>query len=155
VSRLARVLAWIGRLDRQAEARLFLSLRAHVTDLASGPAGWRRMRAASAVAAARGVGGEDLDLVASATGWQESERVAAFRLLARSHVPGRYAGPIALLVPAQRGSLRHDLWWSLVADRVEVHSVPGAHLSSITEHGPELAERLRACLGGPSAAPRP
>src|SRR6185436_19930948 len=59
VSRLARVLAWIGRLDGQAEARLFLSLRAHVTDLASGPAGWRRRLAVPPAAAP----GEDLDLV--------------------------------------------------------------------------------------------
>jgi amino acid adenylation domain-containing protein len=151
VSRLARVLAWIGRLDGQAEARLFLSLRAHVTDLASGPAGWRRRLAVPPAAAP----GEDLDLVAGATGWPEGERVAAFRLVARAHVPGRYSGTVALLVPAQRRSLRHDLWWSLVADRVEVHSVPGAHLTSITEHGPELAEQLRACLAGRSAALAP
>jgi hypothetical protein len=143
------VLAWIGRLDSQAEARLFLSLRALARDLASGPAAWRRRRDASAVAAAR----EDLDLVGDYAGWPESGRVADFRGVVRSHVPGRYAGTVALLVPEERRSLRHDLWWSLVADRVEVHAVPGAHLTSITEHGPELAERLRVCLGGPSASP--
>jgi hypothetical protein len=151
VRHLARVLAWIGRLDRQAEARLFLSLRALARDLASGPAAWRRRHDASAVAAAR----EDLDLVGDYTGWPESGRVAEFRGVVRSHVPGRYAGPMTLLVPEQRGSLRRDLWWSLVADSVEIHSVPGAHSTSITEHGPELAERLRACLGGPSAASAP
>jgi amino acid adenylation domain-containing protein len=149
VRHLARVLAWIGRLDRQAEARLFLSLRALARDLGSGPAAWRRRRDASAVADAR----EDLDLVGDYTGWPESGRVGEFRGVVRSHVPGRYAGTVVLLVPEERRSLRHDLWWSLVADRVEVHAVPGAHLTSITEHGPELAERLRACLGGPSASP--
>jgi hypothetical protein len=149
--RLARVLAWIGRLDRQAEARLFLSLRAHM-EFISDLMGWRRRRLASSVAAARGVVSEDLHEV---TEWPNSHRVAAFSLLTRTHVPGRYAGPIALLVPEERGSLRRDLWWSLVADSVEVHSVPGAHLTSLTEHGPELAERLRACLGGPSAASAP
>jgi pristinamycin I synthase-3/4 len=160
VRRLARALAWLGRLDSSAEAELFLNLRDRAMEVAWRIEGWRRRRAAPHAAAsrpaaptpgdadARGHGGEDLDLVASAPTWQESERVAAFRRVARCHVPGRYAGSVTLLVPEQRGSLRRDLWWSLVADRVEVHTVPGAHLTSITEHGTELAERLRACLAG-------
>jgi len=34
----------------------------------------------------------------------------------------------------------------LVADRVEVRTVPGAHLNSITEHTAEVADQLQACL---------
>jgi thioesterase domain-containing protein len=96
----------------------------------------------------------DLDPAVNGPGWQESERVAAFRRVSRGHVPGRYAGSISLLIPEQRWIPNRDLWWSLVADRVEVHRIPGAHLTSITEHGPEVAERLRACLEGrPRAMP--
>ncbi|PYM55784.1 MAG: hypothetical protein DMD77_18605, partial [Candidatus Rokuibacteriota bacterium] len=105
-------------------------------------------------AAARGHGGEDLDLAASVPTWQDSERVVAFRRVTRCHVPGRYAGSVAVLVPEQRPSPRRDLWWPLVADHVDVYTVPGAYLTSITEHGPQVAKRLRACLAGrPRAAP--
>lgn len=168
VSRLARAIAWLGRLDRSTEAALFLSLRDRAGDAAVRIEGWHPRRAAPNAAssrpagpmpggaAAHGHGGEDLDLAAGTADWPESERIAAFRRVARSHVPGRYAGSITLLVPEQRRSLRRDLWWSLVADRVEVHTVPGAHLTSITEHGTEIAERLRACLAGaPRATPVP
>lgn len=58
--------------------------------------------------------------------------------------------------PEQRRSLQRDLWWALVADRVEVHTVPGAHMMSITEHGTEVVEQLWACLAGrPRATPAP
>jgi pristinamycin I synthase-3/4 len=167
VSRLARVLAWLCGLDRGAEAALFLSLRNRAMELTRRIARrWRRLierRAAASQPASpmivgavdRENGAEDLDLAANAPTWRESERVVAFRRLARSHVPGRYAGSIAVLVPEQRVSPRGDLWWPLVADRVEVHPIPGAHLTSITEHGPEVAEQLRACLAGPRATPAP
>jgi hypothetical protein len=168
VSRLVRALAWLAGLDRSAEAALFLSLRVRATELVWRIAGWRGRRAAPHAAASRpagptpgdagvrGHGGEDLDVAASAPAWQESERVVEFSRIVRSHVPGRYAGSIAMLVPEQRRSPRRDLWWSLVADRVEVHTVPGAHLTSITEHGTEVAEQLRACLAGrPRTTPAP
>ena len=165
VSRLARALAWLARLDRSAEAALFLGLRDGATELAWRIAGWRRHAVPDSGASrsvgptpgdagARGHGGEDLDLAASVPTWQDSERVVAFRRVTRCHVPGRYAGSVAVLVPEQRGSPRRDLWWPLVADRVDVYTVPGAHLTSITEHGPQVAKRLRACLAGrPRAAP--
>src|SRR5438309_1596264 len=127
VSRLARALAWLARLDRSAEAALFLGLRDGATELAWRIAGWRRRAVPDSGAsrpvgptpgdaAARGHGGEDLDLAASVPTWQDSERVVAFRRVTRCHVPGRYAGSVAVLVPEQRPSPRRDLWWSLVAD---------------------------------------
>ncbi len=164
VSRVAHALAWLAGLDRHAEAALFLSLRDRATELVRRIAGWRRRCVAPdaasprlpspvpADAGVRGPSGEDLDLAASASAWQESERVVAFRLTARAHVPGRYAGSISLLVPEQRRTPQGDLWWPLVADRVEVHAIPGAHLTSITEHGAEIVEQLRACLAGARSA---
>jgi amino acid adenylation domain-containing protein len=164
VSRLARALAWVGRLDRGAEGALFLRLRDRATELAGRRPSWRRRRAvpatpahqpvapAPAAAGAHTHPGDDLDLAPGAPVWQESERVAAFRQVARCHVPGRYAGSIALLVPEGRRPPRRDLWWSLVAGRVEVHTIPGAHLTSITEHGAEVAEQLQACLAAARAA---
>src|SRR2546429_5675582 len=55
VSRLARALAWLVRLDRSAEAALFLGLRDGATALAWRIAGWRR-RAAPDSAASRPLG---------------------------------------------------------------------------------------------------
>jgi len=49
------------------------------------------------------------------------------------------------------GIPNRDLWWSLVADRVEVHQIPGAHLTSITAQGREEAEHVRACLASARA----
>jgi pristinamycin I synthase-3/4 len=164
VSRLARALAWLAWLDPTAEAELFLSLRDRATELDGRIAHWRRRRAAPKApasppvastpgdAGATGDGGDDLDLIASAPVWQESERVVAFRRVVRSHVPGRYAGSVALLVPEQRRSARRDLWWPLVADHVEVHAIPGEHLTSITAHGAEVAKQMWTCLAGARAA---
>ena len=159
-------LAWarLARLDRSAEAELFVAWRDRTLEFAESVQE-RRPRRALAIMVARRTSpdahtppeeGEDLDIVPTAPIWRESARVTAFRGVVRAHVPGCYPGPIVLLVPAQRKSARPDLWWSLVAERVEVHTIPGAHLTSITEHGAEIAAVLRACLADrPRATPSP
>lgn len=152
LSRLTRGLAWVGRLDDRAEAALFLAVRDRAISLAWRFAEWRRRRARGEPAPARRPRrGEDLDLAAGPRAWAESERVERFREVVRRHVPGRYAGAVSLLVPAGRPTPRRDLWWLRVASRVSVHAIPGAHLTSITEHGAAVAERMRACLAGEGA----
>lgn len=46
---------------------------------------------------------------------------------------------------------RRERWRTLIAaktkaNEVEVHIIPGNHITSRTEHLPVLAERLRMCL---------
>jgi len=160
VSRVARAWSRLAGLDRSAEAELFLDWRDRVTEFAeSEPLDWSALRKKRQPSPARGASGpaadgEDLDLASGAPVWRETERVTAFRTVVRAHVPGRYQGPIALLVPAQRKTSQPDLWWSRVVRHVEVHSIPGAHLTSITEHGGEVAAVLQACLAGRPRATR-
>jgi thioesterase domain-containing protein/acyl carrier protein len=147
LSRLTRGLAWVGRLDARAEAALFLAVRDRAISLAWRFAEWRRRRARGEPARGRRPrSGEDLDLVAGPRAWAESERVERFRAVVRRYVPEPYGGAVSLLVPVGRPAPRRDLWWSRVAPRVSVHAVPGAHLTSITDHGAAVAERMRACL---------
>ena len=161
LSRLTRGLARVGGLDARAEAALFLSVRDRAISLAWRFAEWRRRRTRGEPAPTkrerspvRQGDGEDLDVAAGPRARSESARVTRFREVVRRHVPGRYAGAVFLLVPSERPSPRPDLWWSRVAPRVAVHAIPGAHLTSITEHGPAVAARMRACLGGEEAIPR-
>ena len=151
VSRLARVLAWIGQLDGQAE-RQALPEPAGSTDGSRLGAGG--MASPARRLCRRPPSARISDLVAGATGWQEGERVAAFRLVARAHVPGRYAGAVALARPrAATQPPARSVVVSGRRSRSRSTRSPGRISTSITEHGPELAERLRACLAGLSAWP--
>jgi thioesterase domain-containing protein len=67
----------------------------------------------------------------------------------------RYRGSITILwaqdEPAQ-GPDGPAKVWRKTGSRLEIHHVPGAHLTCITTHVRALAERLRACLDpGPNA----
>ena len=151
---LAHAWAWLARLDGWAEAALFLNMRDRA-EAALRAVDRRPPRVAppagspEALARLSGVEMDDDDDLRRDTEhvpWAETPDVTRFRLIASAHVPGRYAGALTLLVSDERRSLRSDLWWLLVADRVEVRTVPGAHLNSITEHTAEVADQLQACL---------
>ncbi|HEX3131877.1 MAG TPA: amino acid adenylation domain-containing protein, partial [Thermoanaerobaculia bacterium] len=65
---------------------------------------------------------------------------------ARSYVAGPYPGPVTLVRTG--GGSPPDLGWGRISGGVvEVHEVPGAHLSLMAEpHVHALAQRLRSCL---------
>ena len=69
------------------------------------------------------------------------------RLAAGRYIPGVYCGHVILL-PTERPEKNASSYWShLVAGRLEIHEMPGAHLDAI--HGPHVtawSEQLRTCL---------
>jgi hypothetical protein len=73
-----------------------------------------------------------------------------------AYVPGPYDGRVTVFRAAANRRRRRDLGWSRVARDVEVHVIPGTHLTFITRHVAMLGETLRGCLGravGAGAAP--
>lgn len=61
--------------------------------------------------------------------------------------PKIYPGRLTLIVNEEDYALRPTLGWEgLTADRIIAHKVPGSHLTRITDHVKETAERLRLCL---------
>jgi amino acid adenylation domain-containing protein len=73
-------------------------------------------------------------------------RLETYRLVIAGYVPRRYRGTVTLFRSGVDEERPPDLWWSLVASKVEVYWVPGDHLTSVTRHVHALGERLRACL---------
>jgi len=68
-----------------------------------------------------------------------------------SYVPGKYAGSITLFRAGERvlPAIPHSetLGWGSVADAVELHIVPGTHLTMITQPNVQvLAQLLKTCL---------
>ncbi len=70
----------------------------------------------------------------------------AYRRAITWYVPGWYRGTITLFRPEASRKRRPELAWRMVALGVDVHDVPGDHLTSITRYVDVLGERLRACL---------
>ena len=67
----------------------------------------------------------------------------------RRYVPKPYSGPIALMWASDRPERCPDprLGWGDLAPGLEVHTVPGDHITMLAEpHVQVLAERLNACL---------
>jgi thioesterase domain-containing protein len=148
--RLVSATAMARGLDHLAEADLFVRLRDQATDWTRRVMRrWHGLRTrweGEGLSLRSTEAGEDRDLVPPLPAWPEGPRVAEYRRLVRAYVPGRYAGRVTLLVPEERPRPVPDLEWSRVAARVNVHTVPGAHLTAITVHGAAVAERLRDCL---------
>ena len=66
-----------------------------------------------------------------------------------AYTPGRYAGPVTILwgrAELAQGPEGPAKIWRKVARQLEIHQVPGGHLTCLTIHVRALAERLRACL---------
>ena len=87
--------------------------------------------------------------VASA-GFEPSDnpmRTEAFTRAVRRYVPSSYDGRVTLFV-AESGwaAATEDRGWRQVADDVQIHVIPGAHLTFITRHVDVLGERLREAL---------
>jgi len=74
----------------------------------------------------------------------------AIRDAVRDYVPQVYSGRVTLFRSAEQpwwmGSDRQLGWGRLAADGLELHEVPGDHLTIIRENVRFLAEQFRACL---------
>ncbi|HYM70183.1 MAG TPA: AMP-binding protein [bacterium] len=62
------------------------------------------------------------------------------------YLPRRYAGKVTLLLSEDEEYRALPARWRALASEVEVHAIPGTHLSSITQHVGVFAERMGICL---------
>jgi thioesterase domain-containing protein len=72
----------------------------------------------------------------------------------RTYWPRPYPGTVTLLQtrpPSGESAPGPSGPWSHLAARVDVHVIPGEHLSCITTHVRELGRCIRACLDGPTS----
>jgi thioesterase domain-containing protein len=83
----------------------------------------------------------------------DQDLLAVYRQVSAAYTRRRYAGRLVILVPAERPDGPGDLGWQRLAAELEVHVVPGAHLTMLTGHTQALGERLRLCLQSCAAPP--
>ena len=71
-----------------------------------------------------------------------------YRYLEDTFVPRKYPGRITLFWPKDDEESPEDAAsrWSKVARDVELHVLPGNHLTCITKYAPLLARELQTCL---------
>ncbi len=82
---------------------------------------------------------------------------ARYRRAIDGYAPARVPVRIAVLRSSESRDVRPNLGWSAVGERVETHTIPGDHLSSITRHVAETAAAMRTCIDsalGGNEAPR-
>jgi hypothetical protein len=73
--------------------------------------------------------------------------VIAYRRLGYSHRVAEYPGNIMLLVNNQQSFLDKYMGWKNVArGGLDVHTVPGDHLTVLTVYGRQFGELLRKSL---------
>jgi hypothetical protein len=67
-----------------------------------------------------------------------------------AYVPRAYGGKVTILWPAELEAADGDpgLGWRDVAPSVQVHTVPGGHLTCLTKYIGELSACLKECLAG-------
>ena len=72
-----------------------------------------------------------------------------YRRALNGYLPKPYSGHVALFRPAEGwlpGQKDPTYGWSYVAPQIEIHRVPGGHLTCITTHVKVLADHMKACL---------
>jgi thioesterase domain-containing protein len=83
------------------------------------------------------------------------ENVLAYGRALEGYVPGPYKGRMVFLRTDSLGPVSPSdptAGWALVAEQVEVHCLPGNHLTCLTAHVGSLAEHLAACLRAAKSA---
>ena len=86
----------------------------------------------------------------------QAVRGRAYSAAVDAYVPGFYDGRITLIAARQGYGARvgdATLGWRRLASEVEVHTVSGGHLSTVTEHVDEIAAHLRDCMAATTARP--
>jgi thioesterase domain-containing protein len=78
----------------------------------------------------------------------DSDLYAPYRYLEDTFLPKKYPGRITLFWPEDDEEKPEDAasCWSKVAREVELHVLPGDHITCITKHAPVLARELQTCL---------
>jgi thioesterase domain-containing protein len=65
----------------------------------------------------------------------------------RSNWPSNYGGRLAVIVNRQWFGFDQTFGWAgMASGGVEIHAIPGDHISYMLEHVPVVANELRACL---------
>jgi thioesterase domain-containing protein/acyl carrier protein len=77
-----------------------------------------------------------------------SDLYGPYRYLEDTFVPKKYPGRITLFWPEDDEEKPEDAaaCWSKVAREVELHVLPGDHITCITKHAAVLAQKLQTCL---------
>jgi amino acid adenylation domain-containing protein len=86
------------------------------------------------------------------------KRFARYHSVIDAYVPDSYDGPVVFFrshAMQSRAPSDPTAGWGKVAKDVEVHWLPGDHLTCLSEHLETLAEHLARCLGAASAKERP
>jgi thioesterase domain-containing protein len=89
-------------------------------------------------------------------GLSQPEKDFAFHRAVDGYVPGPYRGRIVLLRTdsmLSRTPGDPSIGWRHVNPDVEVHAIPGAHMTCLTEHVESLARCLAGCLRDGAADP--
>src|SRR5208282_753917 len=85
------------------------------------------------------------------------KRFARYHTVIDSYVPEIYDGSVVFFrsqAMQSRAPVDPPAGWGKVAKDVEVHWLPGDHLTCLSEHLVTLAEHLASCLGEASASPK-
>jgi aspartate racemase len=72
-----------------------------------------------------------------------------YAMAVSGYVPNSYSGKVSLFLPTERLGNGLQAWiqpWQKVSAEVEIHFVPGDHMTSLTQFSRVLGERLNACL---------
>ena len=75
--------------------------------------------------------------------------MASYTRAIQGYVPGRYNGRVTVLWPSELAlddPSDPTAGWSRVATAVDVHRVPGGHITCVTNHVQHLAKALKGCL---------
>lgn len=80
--------------------------------------------------------------------YPDSDLYARYRYLEDTFVPKKYPGRVTLFWPEDDEEKPEDAasCWSKVAREVELHVLPGDHITCITKHAAVLAAELQSCL---------
>jgi thioesterase domain-containing protein len=71
---------------------------------------------------------------------------AVYRRAVASYMPRAYRGRITLFRSQEDTRDGFEFEWHKIAKEMDVHVVPGRHITSITHHVQIVAEKLRTCL---------
>jgi hypothetical protein len=76
----------------------------------------------------------------------ESETILRYLQAMDKYAGGFYNGRLVLVCSSERKEPPRDLGWSRFAARVEIHDIPGDHVTLVTRHVVELAQVIRGAM---------
>ena len=161
---LHRVASWLGtarRLGPAEQLELFVDLRHFVTrvwDLRRAGVRvqaawvWRNLRRCGSKLLKQDMrsqqpgGTQHPPCLTETIGQGQGKLYEVYRKATLGYVPRPYTGRITLFRSGDNPTATFELEWRKVASALDVHVVPGRHVTSITLHVQVVAEHLKACL---------